>query len=175
MPSRRLIPLFLILFGESCALLAQSQQLDLAVGYTYENSDQGAGIRRNLNGWYGSLQYSLTQLISVTAEIDSYYGSLQGQNLKQQNYVVGPQFTFRDAQAKWRPFVLIQAGDQRSSSLGTVTHAFNLQTGGGLQIKLSNRFSLQFIPAKYNLAIQSGTPTHSVSASLGVTWTVWKQ
>jgi hypothetical protein len=153
MTTPRLTLLFLVLFGGSSALRAQSQQLDLAIGYNYQNSDQGNGIRSNLNGWYSNLRYDLTDTISVTAEIDNYCGSLQRQSLKQQNYVAGPQITFRNAHARWRPFIFIQAGDQRSSSLGIVTHSFDLQIGGGVQTKLSDRISLQITPAEYNLAI----------------------
>jgi Outer membrane protein beta-barrel domain len=155
------------------ALPADSHELDLATGYNYQNSDQGEGIRSNLNGWYASLQYDLSEMVSVGVEVDSFYGSLQGQSLRQQNYIAGPQFTFRSARARWRPFVFIQAGDQRSSS-DTVTHSFDLQIGGGLQTRLNDHVSLQLIPAEYNLAIQSGTPTHSISVNFGVIWTLWK-
>lgn len=168
------ILILLVLFGISRVLTAQSHQLDLATGYNFQDSDQGEGIRKNLNGWYASLQYDLSEMVSVTVEVDSYYGSLQGRSLRQQNYIAGPQLTFRSARARWRPFVTIQAGDQRSSLAGAVTHAFDLQIGAGLETKLNQRVSLQLTPAEYNLAIQSGTATHSVSASLGVIWTLWK-
>ena len=175
MATRTLALSLVALLGQSSALPADSQQLDLATGYNYQSSDQGEGSRSNLNGWYVSLQYDLSERISVTAELDSYYGSFQRQSLRQQNYVAGPQFTFRSANAKWRPFIFMQAGDQRSSFLNSVTHSFDLQIGGGLETKLSNRVSLQLTPAEYNLAVQSGTPTHSVSANIGVIWTLWKQ
>lgn len=175
MTTRPLTLLLLVLLGESGALSAQSHQLDLATGYNYQNSDQGGGSRSNLNGWYSNLQYDLSEMISVTAEVDCYYGSFQRQSLSQQNYVAGPQFTFRRAKARWRPFVFLQAGDQRLSSLGSVTHSFDLQIGGGLETRLSDRVSLQFVPAEYSLALESGTPTHSVSTNFGVIWTLWKQ
>jgi hypothetical protein len=50
----------------------------------------------------------------VTVEADSYYGNLNGQSQAQQNFVIGPQFTFRDDRAKLRPFLYAQGGDQRS-------------------------------------------------------------
>lgn len=171
----KLTLLLLVLLGASSSLPAESHQLDLATGYNYQYSDQGEGSRSNLNGWYTSLQYDLNEMISVGAEVDSYYGSFQHQSLRQQNYVAGPQFTFCSEKAKWRPFIFIQAGDQRSSSLDTVSHSFDLQVGGGLQTKLNGRVSLQLTLAEYNLALQSGNPTHSVSANVGLVWTLWKQ
>jgi uncharacterized SAM-dependent methyltransferase len=38
-----------------------------------------------------------------------------------------------------------------SSSAGMVDHSFDLQVGGGIQIKISDRFSLQLVPTEYNL------------------------
>jgi hypothetical protein len=147
-------------------LTAQSHELDMATGYNYQNSDQGDGARSDLNGWYASLQYELNENVAITAEVDSYYGSFRGQAVKQQNYVVGPQFTFRGSTAKLRPFIFIQAGDQRSSAMGAVSHSFDLQIGTGLEVKIQDRISLQFTPAEYNLAFESGTATHSYSANI---------
>jgi hypothetical protein len=155
-------------------LLAQSHQLSLAGGYNYQNSDQGHGIRVNLNGWFAAAQFDLNNTISLSAEADNYYGSLSGTSMAQQNFIVGPQFTFRDNEAKFRPFVYTQAGDQRSASGDSVDHAFNLQIGGGIQVKLSEDISLQITPAEYTLATPSHMLTHSFSAKIGLSWTVWK-
>jgi hypothetical protein len=116
----------------------------------------------------------LNNTVSLSAEADNYYGSVGGAGMAQQNFIVGPQFTFGAAEAKFRPFVYTQAGDQRSASSGSVDHAFNLQIGGGIQVKLSQDISLQITPAEYTLATPSHMLTHSYSAKIGLTWTVWK-
>ena len=85
------------------SLLAQSHQLDMTTGYNYQNSDQGQGIRASLHGWFADLQYDLTEHFAVTAEVDSYYGHSQAESVRQQNFVVGPQFTFRNEEARLRP------------------------------------------------------------------------
>jgi hypothetical protein len=59
--------------------------------------------------------------------------------------------------------VYVEAGDQRLSSAGTVDHFFDLQVGGGVQVKLSDRFAPQFVPAENDLRHQAagrriGTP-----------------
>jgi hypothetical protein len=155
--------------------MAQSHQVSVAAGYNYQNSDQGHGTRVNLNGWFASAQFDFTNRVSLTAEADNYYGSLRGVGMSQQNFIVGPQFTFGTDRARVRPFVYTQAGDQRSASSGSADHAFNLQIGGGIQIKLSQRSSLQITPAEYTLATPNHMLTHSYSAKVGLSWTVWEQ
>jgi hypothetical protein len=156
-------------------LAAQSHQLSVAAGYNYQNSDQGNGVRVNLNGWFASAQFDFNSTVSLSAEADNYYGFLRGVGVSQQNFIVGPQFTFRPDQAKFRPFVYTQAGDQRSASSGSTDHSFNLQIGGGIQIKLSQRSSLQITPAEYTLATPNHMFTHSYSAKVGISWTLWEQ
>jgi hypothetical protein len=64
---------------------------------------------------------------------------------------------------------------QRSSSAGTITHSFNLQIGGGLEIKLHARVHIQITPAEYNFALVSGTPAYSYGVKTAFIWTLWKQ
>jgi len=128
--------------------LAQSRQLSGTLGYNYQDSDQGHGVRANLNGFFVSGQFDFNDHVSLVAEVDSYYGTVQGAGATQQNFVIGPQYTFRDEKAKARPFLYVQGGDQRSSSAGNAAHAFDLQIGGGLQLNLSERLSLQLTPAE---------------------------
>ena len=170
-----MLRLFSLALVSALSLVAQSHQLDLTTGYNYQNSDQGQGVRARLHGWFADLQYDLTEHLAITGEVDSYYGDSQGESLKQQNFVVGPQFTFRSEEARLRPFLYVQSGDQRSSSAGTITHSFNLQVGGGVEIKLQDRVHLQITPAEYNFALVSGTPAHSYGVKTAVIWTFWKQ
>jgi opacity protein-like surface antigen len=158
-----------------CPVFAQSHELSLSGGYNYQNSDQGDGIRANLHGWFASAQFDLTSMVSLTAEVDNYYGQAQRQGTTQQNFIAGPQFTFGSEKAKIRPFVYVQVGDQRSASDRNVENAFNLQLGGGVQVKLSDNLSLQFTPAEYSMATPNESPTHSYSAKVGISWTIWKQ
>jgi hypothetical protein len=156
-------------------LWAQSHKLDFTAGYNFQNSDQGSGVRSNLNGWFSSLSFDVTPVLSINLEVDNYYGSSQGASAKQQNFVIGPQFTFGNEEAKLRPLAYVEAGDQRSSFAGNVDHSFDLQVGGGIQLKLNDLFTLQFVPAEYDLATPSSGATHSYTANAGVSWTFWKQ
>jgi hypothetical protein len=153
---------------------AQSHQLAVSGGYNYQKSDQGHGIRANLNGWFASAEFDLSNTVSITTEVDNYYGSVRGENTAQQNFVLGPQLTFRSDKATLRPFVYLQGGDQRSASGSEVDHAFNLQVGGGVQLRLTERVSVQLTPAEYSLATPNGIATRSYSAKAGISWTVWK-
>ena|SRR5256885_10748871 len=156
-------------------LTAQSHEVSVAAGYNYQSSDEGHAVRVNLNGWFASAQFDFNNTVSLTAEADNYYGSLRGIGMSQQNFIVGPQFTFGTDRAKFRRFVYTQAGDQRSASSGSADHALNLQIGGGIQIKLSQRSSLQITPAEYTLATPNHMFTHSYSTKVGLSWTVWEQ
>jgi hypothetical protein len=169
---RNLFPLILV---GAISLPAQSHELSMTTGYNYQNSDQGNEGRANLNGWFADLQYDLSSHVGITGEVDSYYGSLQGEALGQQNFVAGPQFTFRDPEAKVRPFFYAQTGDQRSSSAGSITHSFNFQIGTGVEIKLQARIRFQITIAEYNLAVVSGTSAQSYGLKTGLIWTLWKQ
>ena len=165
----------LILMAATLASVpARAQELDLAGGYNYQNSDQGKGLRIQLNGWYASGQYDLNDHLALTLEADYYYGSVGGETERQQNFVFGPQYMFLQEERKIRPFLYVQAGDQRSSTGDDVEHAFNLQVGGGFQVELSERFALQVTPAEYSFVKAESGPTHSFSAKLGVSWTAWK-
>src|SRR3954468_16508602 len=95
--------LFTMIF--SLPIFAQSHEILMTAGYNYQNSDQGNGVRANLNGWFAAGQYGFNNTVSIAAEIDSYYGVIQGQSATQQNFIVGPQFTFRGDEAKLRPFL----------------------------------------------------------------------
>jgi len=156
-------------------LVGQSRQLDLTAGYNYQNSDQGQGMRTNLNGWFGSAQFDFTHMFAMTAEIDNYFGALNGQGERQQNFVLGPQLTFGSEKAKINPYAYLQGGDQRSSSDGTVEHAFNLQMGGGIQWKLNQKVALQMTPFEYSLVTANSGPSHSFGAKVGITWTAWEK
>jgi hypothetical protein len=169
-----LLRLGLLAIAGSFPLLVHSRELSATGGYNYQNSDQGNGTRTNLHGWFVGAQFDFNPMIAITGEVDNYYSSRRDGSIKQQNFVAGPQITFRNQEAKLRPFVYVQLGDQRASSGGTVIHALNMQCGGGFQLKLQDRMSLQLTPAEYNLAIPNGIPTHSYGVKVGITWTLWK-
>jgi hypothetical protein len=173
---------YCVRWSRSCVVLlalclpspAQSHQISGTLGYNYQLSDQGRGVHANLNGFFVASQFDFNDHISVVAEMDSYYGRVRTESATQQNFVIGPQYTFRREKAKARPFVYVQGGDQRSASAGNAAHAFDLQLGAGVQLSLSERVSLQLTPAEYNLALPAAAPTHSLSVKLGVSWTLRK-
>jgi hypothetical protein len=170
----KILRLSFVLLLASVPITARSQQFDVAGGYNYQNSDQGKGLRTNLHGWYVSAQYDLNDHFALTFEADNYYGTVIGQKERQQNFVFGPQYMFLHEERTARPLLYVQAGDQRSSTGDDAEHAFNLQIGGGLQIKVSERFALQFTPAEYSFVKADAGPTHSFSAKVGISWTVRK-
>ena len=150
----------------SATATAQSPIASVVAGYSFTHNDQGSGYA-NLNGWFGQASFTLTNMVSLNLETDNYYGSFQGSSVNQHSYVAGPQFTFNSS-GKLQPFVNVEAGDQRSSSAGSVSHAFTAQFAGGVQLKLSQRFGLYLSPVEYDLATPSGGAQHSFSSKFGV-------
>jgi hypothetical protein len=67
-PSRQIFILLLALIPLSAA----AQQFELAGGYNYQNSDEGGGVRINLNGRFASGQFDLNDNLALTLEADSY-------------------------------------------------------------------------------------------------------
>jgi hypothetical protein len=149
--------------------------VDITAGYNYQNSDQRQGTRTNLNGRFGSAQFDFTHMFAMTAEIDNYFGALNGQGERQQNFVLGPQFTFGSEKAKINSYAYLQGGDQRSSSGSTVEHAFNLQLGGGIQWKLNQKLTLQMTPFEYSLVAANCGLANSFGTKVGIAWTVWEK
>ena len=82
--SNRIFCIALLVFL-CCHVFAQSHELAVGGGYNYQNSDQGNGVRANLHGWFASAQFDLTSMVSLTAEVDNYYGHVQRQSTTQQN------------------------------------------------------------------------------------------
>jgi hypothetical protein len=91
-------------------LWAQSHKLDFTAGYNFQNSDQGSGVRSNLNGWFSSLSFDVTPVLSINLEVDNYYGSSHGASVKKHNFVIDPQFTFGSEEAKLRPLAYVKQG-----------------------------------------------------------------
>jgi hypothetical protein len=56
-----------------------------------------------------------------------------------------------------------------------VDHSFELQPAAGVEVPLTDRVALQFVPAEYHLATPSNGATHGYTANLSVSWVLWLQ
>jgi hypothetical protein len=90
-------------------------------------------------------------------------------------FVFDPQYMFLREETTTRPLLYLQAGDQRSSTGDDVEHAFSLEVGGGMQVKLSEHFAVQLTPAEYSFVQAASGSTHSFSAKVGISRPLWKK
>ena len=148
--------------------------LSVGAGYSYTHSDVGESNAK-LHGWYLQSSMFFTNHISLVVETDTYYGNFGGGSMNQHNYVIGPRYTFRSPQARIRPLVYAQAGDERTSTVSEIVNGYNLQLGGGLAVKMSRRVSLNVIPVEYSYMHTYEDERSSYAAKVGLNFTVWRK
>ena len=152
---------------------AFAQKVDLAAGWSFTHSDQTTGFA-DLNGWYGSASYNVTQRLGLTVEHESYWGDFNGDRMNNHVWLGGVTWKFADSERRIIPFLQPLVGDTRNSSAGSVQHNFTFQLAGGVDIKLKGPVSLELIPAEYTLTRQNGLPGNSYSAALGLQFSLGK-
>jgi hypothetical protein len=105
-------------------------------------------------------------MLAIAADFAGSYGSYRGARENSHVYAAGPQFSFSN-HTRVTPLVYAEAGDSRSSRAGSVSNAFFFEVGGGANIKLANRISLQIIPAEYDFS-HPGAARNSYTARAGL-------
>src|SRR5271170_4063303 len=78
----------------SVSARAQTDKFELFGGYSYQWVTQHNGPSFGQNGWEGSLQYKLSDLVGLVADFDGHYGQVQGVNSTVYSYLFGPQISF---------------------------------------------------------------------------------
>ena len=182
----------------SVRMMGQSGRSEVFGGYSIERIAGGCGTdyrcnnntgaTTNLNGWIASMNGYLFKSFGLSAQFSGDYGNTGfagGGGLAtvhRYTYQFGPVYAFR-----WRhasPFAHalfggVSQGVSQASLNGVVQSysSFLWSVGGGLDIKLSNRFSVRAaqldyerhnVPAAANSSSQSGSPTNGFRYSAGI-------
>ena len=73
---------------------------------------------------------------------------------------------------RWLPGTLatISRAIAGPGTSGGADHSFELQPAVGVEVPLTDRVALQFVPAEYHLATPSNGATHGYTANLSVSW-----
>jgi opacity protein-like surface antigen len=123
------------------------------------------GLKANYAGWDSEFQYNINRVLGITADIGGNYGRLQPDvpNSHSYTYVFGPTFSVRRESAVIFAHTLF---GQNSTNIisNALTHtsnndsAFAMAFGGGLDIKLSQRFALRlgqldWLYTRHNLSL----------------------
>ncbi|PWT89901.1 MAG: hypothetical protein C5B55_10560 [Blastocatellia bacterium] len=167
-----------ILFSVASSLAQTEKKFELFGGYTFENIDSGIRSedigtnttldnRFNANGFRVAATGYFTKHIGITGDFSAHFDnrndvfdSTTGESkFRLYNFTGGPQFRFINT-TRFTPFVQTLAGIARRnlsesfSGNGTdVTDdktSFALKLGGGVDYKLSDRFSLRIFQMNYN-------------------------
>jgi hypothetical protein len=168
MSLRRILPVVLLSAVALCApsfLLAQSEdasKVEVFGGYSWYHpggSVDGVSIPNFNGGWGGAFTYNLNNWAGLTADVGGHYhnGSV---------YTVagGPKFTYR--RGHFAPFGEVLFGFAHISPDGAPDdNDFALIAGGGLDYKVTPRFSIRPIQAdyvltSYNALAPAGSPNY---------------
>ena len=122
----------------------------------------------SLQGGAVQVQYGLTRHFAVLGDLAVGHKSgitPDGYTLTQTTYTAGIRYLLTNPAARARPFAEITLGGANAagslspanSGIGGSGNAFAFQAGGGLQLHLRGRFTLQPIEAQYLLTTFSNT------------------
>ena len=169
MKLRMLVCLLTLASLSGAAVYAQeTPKVDVFAGYSYVRAHPGprTGDSFSLNGGTASLTYHIKDGISGVADFAGYHnGNILGRGVDGplSTYLFGPRFTYRSYHHV-TPFAETLFGVAHGSATiagvnGPTQNAFAMATGGGVDYRLSNRFSLRPLQVDYLLTrFKEGTP-----------------
>ena len=187
---------FLLLLAVLLAGFAMGQDFpraELFGGYSYMRFNIGdIGVDQtafNLNGWNASLAINANKNVGFVADFDGHYGSPSvtvggvtgNSKVRLHNFLFGPKFSYRGEKAQ--PFVHALFGgahgstdDVSGSFIGTTSDtAFAMALGGGVDIKVNNRFAIRAVQADYLMTKFVDNQQNNFRLSFGVVFRLSKQ
>ncbi|MGH9795976.1 MAG: outer membrane protein [Candidatus Acidiferrales bacterium] len=157
-------------------------------GYSYNNFDEfGAAV--NLNGWNASLSWNPNRWLSFVGDFSGHYGA-EGFSLilppnpplqlrterRQHTFLFGPRFSYR-GDKRFTPFAHLLFGVARFSSDPTAPFPFGfgfaatglaVSLGGGIDIKVSDRFAVRAMQADLQILRSDFLSPHNFRYSAGI-------
>jgi opacity protein-like surface antigen len=152
---RKLVFVAVLLFG--CCVLATAAEVpkaDVFGGYSYYRCNpDGLKSSCDLNGWLASMSVSATNWIAAVGEIGGTYGTVDGADVKQMSYLLGPRVFLRKSD-RVTPFFHGLAGitfiNAKSGNVRFVKeNDFTLAFGGGLDLKVTKNFAVRPFQVDY--------------------------
>jgi outer membrane immunogenic protein len=172
MKLRVVVCLLAVLAFCSTALKAQdTPKVDLFAGYSYvrDNPSTSGVDSFGLNGGSASIAYNANNWLSAVADFGGYHnGNIlnTGVDGTLSTYLFGPRVSYRHSE-RFTPFgeVLFGVAHAGANFLGTSgsDNAFAMSIGGGVDVRVSHRFSIRPIKIDYLLTRFNETGTGAVS------------
>ncbi len=149
--------------------MAQSKPIDLSLGWNYAYNDEGDGFA-NLNGWYGTVVWEVTERVGLCVSHESYWGGYQRTGTNEHVWLGGVNFNLRRGDHRVNPFVQPFGGVTRASFAGVVEEQPTFELGAGADIRLKGRLSLEVIPAEYVLVGAGGAALSTYQTASGLAY-----
>jgi len=172
-------------------------KVELFGGYSYNLFDDSrfSTKRFSLNGWNASLTWNANHWISFVADVSGHYSSvdttliivpnppIQTQHDRRQHaFLFGPRLSYRK-NPRFVPYTHVLLGAVRfTEDLNTTllpaskNTGFGLALGGGLDLRLSERFALRAAQVDYQFSHQSlGQNRHNFRYSGGIVFRLGKR
>ena len=166
---RSFLPLSSVLAIPFIASAQHTRPFDLGATYTYTRTNILPGCSCvSLNGGSAEAQYRFTRHLAALADFSAGQRSgitPDGYSLTQFTYTAGLRYFPLRPAARLRPFAEASIGGAHAggtlspsrSGVGGSSNAFALQAGGGLQVRVGHRITLQPIQADYLFTTFSNT------------------
>ena len=135
---------------------------ELSLNYSYFRAGSLDGV--SMHGGSVSLAGNVSDWFGVVGDFGAYHGQPDfSGGLNIQTYMVGPRFSAR-SRSRITPFGQVLAGGFH----GLGTNGFALSAGGGLDVKVSDRFAIRAFQVEYVLLRSQGDSLNSPRVSAGV-------
>lgn len=170
-------------FSGAAAYAQETPKLDIFAGYSYvrENPATSGARSFSLNGGSASATYHIKDWISAVADFGAYHnGNILGTHTDGtlSTYLFGPRISYRSYH-RFLPFgeALFGVAHAGSNLVGNNSrNSFGMALGGGVDYRLTNRFSIRPLQVDYLLTrFAEGTSTtagrqsqNNLRASAGV-------
>ena len=149
------------------ALPAQAQEeneVEVFGGYSFLHFHTNPST--NLNGWEAAGQYKFRDWLGGVADFSGDYGSFRGgASASTYTYLFGPQISFP---ARVSPFGHLLLGGAHLSSGGFGSSSFSMALGGGIDARMTDKFSWRILQADYLLTQFGGGSQNNFRFSTGV-------
>jgi len=140
-------------------------------GYSYERLNASSGAGTNLaSGWATEVQANLRGSLALVADFSGSYGTQSGVDLRQYTFLAGPRLTLRRGHAALFIHALPGAArlDAREGRSEDTANSFAAATGGGVDLRFSQRVSLRLFQADYLLTRFAGRTQNNLRITTGL-------
>ncbi len=176
--------LFLFLVSGITAFAQDAPRVEIFGGYSYLRTEENVPVdglianpKRDLNGFLVSGTYNLTKMIGITGEYSGHFGSAPSgivnndTNVNFQTFLFGPTISFAKG-SRISPFGRVLLGGARGNVNPPVISSINetvfaLAAGGGVDVKLTDKFTFRPLVADYLLTRFNSTNQNNLRLSTG--------